>query len=232
MTWLPEALSPEVALGLTAVSLVASFITAGFGLGGGALLIAVMATLVPAAALIPVHGVVQLGSNAGRAALLLRAVHWPAVPAFAAGSVAGAAAGGMIAVDLPAPVVQIGVGLFVIWSVVATAPRALARWPVFAGAFSSFLTMFFGATGLFVAAYSRGLGLPRHGFVATHAALMTLQHALKVAVFAALGFAFADWAGIMLAMVVAGGIGTLLGKRLLDRTTDRRFRILLDTLLS
>jgi hypothetical protein len=38
-----------------------------FGIGGGAALLAVMASLVPPAALIPVHGVVQVGSNLGRA---------------------------------------------------------------------------------------------------------------------------------------------------------------------
>ena len=229
--WLPDAVSPALFWGLSALSLIASFITAGFGLGGGALLLAAMASLVPPAALIPVHGVVQLGSNAGRAALFLRAVHWPAVPAFAAGSVMGAVAGGLIAVELPPAAVEIGVGGFVIWSVFATAPRWLTAWPALTGLVSSFLTMFFGATGLFVAAYSRALGLARHAFVATHAALMTLQHALKVAVFGMLGFAYAEWAAVMAAMVVAGGIGTVLGKAMLDRTSDARFRLILDTLL-
>ena len=229
--WLPEAVSPGLFWALNALSLVSSFITAGFGLGGGALLLAAMATLVPPAALIPVHGVVQLGSNAGRAGIFLSAVHWPALPGFALGSLAGAGAGGLVALQLPPAAVEIGVGAFVIWSVLATAPRWLSALPVVTGALSSFLTMFFGATGLFVAAYSRSIGLPRHGFVATHAALMTVQHGLKVAVFGLLGFAFADWGGVILGMIVAGGIGTVLGKALLDRTSDRRFRLVLDTLL-
>ena len=64
--FLPEGLEQGAAFFLVATSFVASFITAAFGIGGGALLLAFMATLVPTAALIPVHGVIQLGSNAGQ----------------------------------------------------------------------------------------------------------------------------------------------------------------------
>ena len=63
------------------------------------------------------------------------------------------------------------------------------------GVFSSFLTMFFGGTGPFVATFVKAQGLDRMGHVATHAALMTIQHALKIVVFGFLGFAFAQWIG-------------------------------------
>ena len=91
--------------------------------------------------------------------------------------------------------------------------------------------MFFGATGPFVASYVKAFALPRHAHVATHAALMTLQHAAKIAVFGLLGFAFAAWAGFALAMIVAGFAGTLAGRRVLDRMSDRGFRRALDALL-
>ncbi|KUF11147.1 sulfite exporter TauE/SafE family protein [Pseudoponticoccus marisrubri] len=228
---IPEGLDQLVVLTLLATSFASSFITVAFGIGGGALLLAVMATLVPIAALIPVHGLIQLGSNAGRMALLLRAVSWPALPGFAAGSVAGCLLGGVMVVELPAAIVQVGVGAFVIWSVFARPPRWLRNMPVVTGAISSFLTMFFGATGLFVASYTKSLSLPRHGHVATHAALMTLQHGLKVAVFGLLGFAFAEWGLFVLAMILAGLAGTASGRLFLDRLDDALFRRALDVLL-
>ena len=175
-------------------SFAASLITAALGIGGGALLLAVMASLVPAAALIPVHGAVQLASNAGRMGLLLGHVHWPALKGFTLGSLLGAVLGGLVVVELPAWIIQLAVGLFVIWSVFARPPAWLPRFPVLTGGISSFLTMFFGATGLFVAGYTKAQNLPRHGHVATHAALMTVQHSLKVVVFGILGFAFGAWA--------------------------------------
>ena len=66
---------------LTLASLVTSFMTAAFGIGGGVVLIVVMALLVPPAALIPVHGIIQLGSNGGRVAIMAKDVVWrPMMP--------------------------------------------------------------------------------------------------------------------------------------------------------
>lgn len=228
---LPDALTEGAALFLLAISFVASFITAAFGIGGGALLLAFMATLVPTSALIPVHGVIQLGSNAGRVLILLGKVHWPALGGFFVGSVAGSALGGLIVVELPAAVVQIGVGVFVIWTVFASAPRWLRHLPVVTGAVSSFLTMFFGATGLFVASYTKSFDLPRHAHVATHGALMTLQHCLKILVFGILGFAFADWLWFIALMIASGFAGTVAGRISLDWIDEALFRRALNALL-
>lgn len=216
---------------LLAASFVASFITVAFGLGGGAVLLAIMASLVPPAALIPAHGVIQAGSNLGRAALTLKHVHWPAIPAFILGSIIGAASGGMLVIGLPPALVQTGVGLFIIWSVLGRPPRQLRDWPVMVGAFSSFLTMFFGATGMFVAVYTKALKLPRHGFVGTHATLMTVQHGIKTLTFGLLGFAFVEWLPFIAAMMVCGFVGTLAGRVILNRLDDIRFRRILDAIL-
>lgn len=51
---------------LLVTSFLTSLISGALGIGGGALLLTVLATLLPPAALIPVHGVIQLGSNVGR----------------------------------------------------------------------------------------------------------------------------------------------------------------------
>ncbi|MEM8689778.1 MAG: sulfite exporter TauE/SafE family protein, partial [Pseudomonadota bacterium] len=61
---LPPAIEPVWAALLIAVSAVTSFVTASLGLGGGVILLAVMALIVPGPAIIPVHGAVQIGSNA------------------------------------------------------------------------------------------------------------------------------------------------------------------------
>lgn len=137
----------------------------------------------------------------------------------------------MVAVELPPQYVQIGVGLFVIYTVVAKAPRWFSRWPLLTGLISSFLTMFFGATGLFVASFTKSHNLPRHAHVATHATLMTLQHGLKVVVFGLLGFAYGEWIWVILAMIGVGLIGTYAGRLILNRLTDARFGIALNTLL-
>ena len=230
-TLMPEGMAEATFAILLATSFAGSLITVAFGIGGGALLLAVMATLVPPAALIPTHGVIQIGSNIGRAAVTLRHIYWPALPACAAGSAIGAAIGGSVVVNLPPAWVQIGVDGFVMWSVLGKPPGAVRDWPFSVGVISSFLTMFFGATGLFVATFTKSQALPRHAHVATHAALMTVQHGVKSLAFAVLGFSFASWAGFIVAMIAAGFLGTLFGKVLLNRMDDRRFKLALNVML-
>lgn len=222
---------PALGLALMAASFLGSFITVALGIGGGALLLAVMASLMPPMALIPVHGVIQLGSNALRAGLLIRHAYWPPFAVFALGTGIGAAVGGSVVVNLPPPVVMIGVGAFVIWNVLARPPKWMSHLPFVSGAISSFLTMFFGATGVFVASFTKSLALPRQAHVATHATLMTLQHALKVVAFGMLGFAFGPWIGFIALMIGAGFLGTLTGRMVLTRMSDRNFKRALDGVL-
>jgi len=231
VTLLPPEVGPLLALGLAAASLGTSLIAAAFGLGGGAILLGLLAAALPPAALIPVHGLVQLASNTGRAALMIREIEPAPLGAFALGAVAGAALGGLVAVELPPGAVQALVGLFLLWSVAASPPAWIARTGPLAGATSSFLTMFVGATGPFVAAWVRTLGLPRTRHVATHAAMMTLQHLLKSLVFGLFGFAFAPWLGLVAAMALAGFVGTLIGRRLLLRLDERLFGRVLSAIL-
>ena len=82
--FLPDGMTDIVFLVLVATSFAASLITVAFGIGGGGVLLAVMAILVPPAALIPTHGVIQIGSNLGRALITFGRIFWPAIPAFAA----------------------------------------------------------------------------------------------------------------------------------------------------
>ncbi len=228
---MPPDVSAGVVTALLALSFGASFITAAFGLGGGSVMLASMAVLLPPTALIPIHGAVQTGSCVGRAATMLRHVVWERMPTFALGSGIGVVIGGMIAVNIPPWMVQVGVGLFIIWSVLSRPPEWVRKRALLTGLISSILTMFFGATGVFVATFTKAQNLGRHGLVATHAALMTVQHGLKVGMFAALGFAYLPWAGLIGGMILFGLAGTMSGQLVLNRLTDKRFMWALNAIL-
>lgn len=231
MTAMDAGLGWGVAVILIAVSLVTSFITAAFGIGGGIALLAVLASFIPPAALIPVHGLVQFGSNFGRAAIMLKHVKWPLVLPFTAGAAVGVALGGSVAVNLPPDILKIGLGLFILWSVLGTPPAFMRGSAVIAGAFSSFLTMFFGGTGSFVSAFVKSTGVDRFVQVATHSTLMTMQHLLKTIAFGFLGFAFGTWMPLIVAMIVSGFIGTLIGKQVLSRIDEAKFQTVLSAIL-
>lgn len=221
-----------IATALIVFSFLGSFITVAFGIGGGAVLIAVFATLLPAQAIIPVHGLVQLGSNAGRAVLTFEHLHRSIVPAFLLGSAVGVALGSAFVVQLDAAMIQIAVGLFIIWSILAKPPAFMRRSGGVTGVISSFLTMFFGATGPFVAAFVKTQQLDRMGHTATHATLMSIQHALKTLAFGFLGFAFSLWAGLVALLIAAGFLGTIVGRRVLLRIDEKLFRFTLNLILA
>ena len=101
---------------LCGISFLGSFIAAAMSLGGGILVLANMALYLPPAAMIPLHGVVPLGSNLGRMALLVRHVLSPVLPAFLAGTVFGSAVGEQLVVSLPTPFHHVFLAGFVLYA--------------------------------------------------------------------------------------------------------------------
>jgi len=224
---LPPDVSGLAAAGLVALALLTSALTAAAGIGGGLVLLGVMASFLPPVVVLPVHGVVQLGSNAGRAALMRQHIDGRIVLPFALGSVIGIVIGAKLFVALPTPILQAILGAFVlacVWLPTLKAAR-IPHWAfAIVGLVGSFCTMFVGATGPFVASFIRPERLERHAVVGTHATCMTLQHTLKVVAFGFLGFAFLPWVPLLAAMIGAGFVGTMLGRRLLDRLPHRVFQ--------
>jgi uncharacterized membrane protein YfcA len=217
---------------LIAASFVTSLITAAFGIGGGVILLVLMAMLVPPAALIPIHGIVQLGSNGGRVAIMAKDVVWRPIMPFVIGSTIGAIAGGLVAVQLPNWLVQLGLGVFIIIVVFTKLPSIQHRYIFAGGMISSFLTMFFGATGNFIAAMVKTMTLPPLPHVATHSMMMTFQHLIKVIVFGIVGFHFADYWALVLGMLVSGFVGTVIGRQFLVKAGQRYFKPILNTVLT
>ena len=79
-----------------------STLTAVLGVGGGMLLISVMAVAMPPAAIVPIHGVAQLASNASRGIFALKEISWQIVWPFLAGCVFGSIVGSNLLIRFPA----------------------------------------------------------------------------------------------------------------------------------
>ena len=221
---------------LVAVAFLGSAITAGLGIGGGLSVIVALASLVPAAAVIPIHGVVQLGSNVGRASVQRAHIDWRIVVYFIVGSLAGALLGGNLVVQLSEKTLKIVLALFILYAIWGPMRFGMSKiGPIMlavAGAVSTFVTMFIGATGPFVISVLAPSLADRRALIGTHSACMTMQHSLKILVFGLLGFSFGDWVPLLVAMVAAGYLGTLLGSRLLHWASEAVFRIVLKIILT
>ena len=230
----PPVLSSEMVGFLVICSAMTSMLTATAGAGGGVLLFAIMAWVMPLSALIPVHGVVQIGSNVGRLLLMLRSVQLAILLPFLAGSALGGALGAAVVVQLPPTIMQIALGAFILWAAWMKPPTFVVdrRAVALTGVVVTFLTMFFGATSLLIASVLRLLRLDRFSLVATQSACVIAQHGVKVAAFGFLGFAFAPYLSLVVAMIGAGFIGTLIGNHLLQKIADQRFQVMLSCVLS
>ena len=112
---------------LCGVSLLGSFASAALGLGGGMLVLATMTLFLAPAVLIPIHGVVQLGSNVGRSALMFRSVLREILPVFLIGTILGATIGANLVVALPISLLQLILVIFILYS--AWVPKFQASEP-------------------------------------------------------------------------------------------------------
>lgn len=236
LEWLlPPALDPLLAGVLLAASLVTSLVTAAFGAGGGVMLLGLMALWLPPVAIVPVHGLVQLGSNGGRFAMTWRKADWGALAAFAPGVVIGMALGAVALVRLPEQLWQVSIAAFILflcWG--PSLPKAaLGRFGiVVASAVTSFITLFVGATGPLVAAFIKQLHDDRFRTIATFSGAMTMQHLPKALVFGFAGFRFHEWLPWVAAMIGCGLVGTRLGLHLVNRMSNRVFQSLFSIVLT
>ncbi|MEQ6885003.1 sulfite exporter TauE/SafE family protein [Salicola sp. Rm-C-2C1-2] len=234
-SFLPPSLDPLTAGLLLAASLLTSMITAALGAGGGVLLLGLMAVWLPPVAIVPVHGLIQLGSNAGRFAMTWRRADWGALAAFAPGVIIGMAAGALLLVRLPEQVWQITIAgfiLFLCWGP-SLASAALGRSGIMlASMVTSFITLFVGATGPFVAAFIKQLHSDRFRTIATFSGAMLLQHLPKALVFTMAGFSFLEWLPWGAAMIACGLAGTRLGLNLVHRMGDHTFQRLFSVILT
>ena len=130
---LPEQVSLVAACILIFASFFTSALTAAAGIGGGLLMLAIMIYLLPIAALIPVHGLVQLGSNASRTWVQRANINWRVTWIFLVGSLLGAVLGVALAVQIPETYLLTFLGLFVLVMVWIKFPALKNASPSFVG---------------------------------------------------------------------------------------------------
>jgi uncharacterized membrane protein YfcA len=213
-----------VFLGLTALAGFTGAFGVVAGLGGGVLLIGVMATIFPPAVLIPLHGAVLLGTNLGRSIMMRREILRHLLPAFMSGALVGAIIGGNVVVELPTGIMQTTLGVFILYLCWFPPPAAIAYSP------RKFFAL--GAGGSLLAPFVAAACPDRQQFVATHAFLMTFVHALKILVFGFLGFTLMQYLPLILPMIAVSIAGSWVGRIVLRRMPEALFRRIFQIVLS
>ena len=118
----PESISNLTAYFLIFASMATSFITSAFGIGGGAVLLGLLAVKLPPVALLPIHGIVQIGSNLGRTIIFFKDIKKDTLIPFTVGTFIGSIIGGSVFIQIDAWLLQLSISLFILWSVFGKIP--------------------------------------------------------------------------------------------------------------
>lgn len=229
LPWTADHLSPADPIFWLVVlsSFIAAAISGAFAIGGGFLMMGVCAAFLPIAAVVPLHSALMLGTSLGRSFFFWRYVQWGIVVPFILGCLFGAPAGARIYVDLPEAVVALVVGVFMlaaVWFPPVTW-RPQLRHPFFVvGIIHSFLSALFSFGGVMQPLMLR-LRMDRMQIVATLAVSLLGMNLFKLGSYAAFGFDFRPYGPLIGASLLAGVAGSGLGRRMLERLPEERFRL-------
>lgn len=186
----------------------------------GAITFATMATLLPPAAVIPLHAIVEAGANLSRAWLLRQFVDWQFALPFIGG--------GLIGIVVAAPILSqafisqeilqvfLGINLLLItWMTLPSYGLSKRLFSVIVGLITSFLTLFVGATSPLVSTLISQRDQDHRRMLGTSAACMLFQHGVKIPIFGLLGFSITAHAKLVLFLLLAIILGTWLGRKVL-----------------
>ena len=212
--------------------IVASFVTATIsgilGMAGGITLLGVMTALLPAHTVVPLHGVVQLGSNWTRTWAFRRHIRWAVFWRFMLPAVVGVGLAALAWSSVKLTWFRAWIGIFILlflaWRRFKPTLRNLPYWSYgVLGLAAGLLSVFVGATGPFLAPFFLRDDFENEEVIATKAVCQTWLHLLKIPAFLALSFNYIPYLPLLTALIVAVIGGTYLGKHLLGKISKERF---------
>jgi len=102
ISFLPDTISLWGAVFLIILNLFCSFISTALSLGGGMLMLVSLSFILPPLALVPIHGIIQLGSNFARIFVSLKDLEIKVILPFILGNLIGTTFGANI-VEIMSP---------------------------------------------------------------------------------------------------------------------------------
>lgn len=210
-------------------ALFTSILSAIAGLGGGVVLLMVIAQFVAPTVAIPIQGAIQLASNSSRAWFLRSDVAWGPVGWSSILLLPASLLGVAIATSLPEDAIRVVLAVFVL--VLAWRPQRL-RWRggqelrapalVVVGGASGLINTTVGASGPVTSPFFKAATATHVAFVATAAVTQVLAHVSKLIAFTADGWSARDHLSVIAIGVVGVVIGSRIGTRLMGRFSEER----------
>ncbi len=217
-------------------SVITSCLSAIIGMGGGILLLGVLVMFLSPKDVVPVHGVIQLISNSTRWIVYWPHIQWPIVARFSLTVFPGALVGIWLFQKLDPLSLQVAMGTFILlatyWPKSKGVPTENYSIFFIAGALTGFLGIIVGATGPFLAPFFVRKDILKEQLVATKAFCQSCVHLVKIPLFGMVGFNYSEQSNLILILSISVILGTLLGKQLLGKISERVFKLLIKTALT
>jgi len=212
-----------------------STIAGVFGLGGGLVLVVMLPWFVPANAVVPIHGITQLGSNISRLMLSYRYVVWSLGPRFIFGTVFGIALFSLVLTSLSTKYIPVIIAIYLLLSLwIKAFEKLLSKIESFfvVGMLQGGLGLIVGAPGpLAITLLMKKLSHPDQ-IIATASLMLSFVNLAKVVTYAIFGFVFWDYIHSIIFAIIGAFIGSFIGTIIRKKVDPDRFLHLLKWLLT
>lgn len=202
---------------LSSLSFVTSLITGSIGMGGGLILLASLPNFIPAQAIIPLHGAVQLSSNISRWLFEIKKTCIKPLMYYFIGSLIGSY-GGFVLIDVInlayMPLILSSFILMILWTPIYEVIKRIPGRYFSLGIFQTAIALYVGATGPLSTSILYKDQYSRDNVIVTNAAINTLVNIAKIIVYSAIGFAFYEYLTLIITMSVLAILGSFVGARL------------------
>ena len=226
---------------------ITSSISAVLGMGGGIILLGIMAIIIPNGYMvIALHGIIQLISNTTRTFVFRKHLKIKLIKEFLIGAIIGAGLSATIifllikffevssASEIKVDFLKPLIGIFIIWYLFLKGPKKEKESKSFikVGGISGLASIFVGATGPLIAPFFLNSNLSKENIIANKAACQMITHLTKIPLF--IFFFNVNYIGeykLLFPLILAVFIGTNFGKKILDMIPEKIFIRLFKTTL-
>jgi len=219
---------------------ITSSISAVLGMGGGIILLGIMAILIPEGYMvIALHGVIQLVSNTTRTYVFKKHLKKDLVKEFSIGVFFGVMLSIAIIIiliqlfqvssanEIKVEILKPLIGLFIIWYLFLKGPKKEKQIGSFipVGTISGLSSIFVGATGPLIAPFFISRNLLKENIIANKAACQMVTHLTKIPLFIYFfNVNYLNEYQILFPLILAVFLGTNFGKKILSFIPEKLFR--------
>jgi uncharacterized membrane protein YfcA len=225
---------------LIIAAFITSSISAVLGMGGGIILLGIMAILIPEGYMvIALHGIIQLFSNTTRTYVFRNHLKKELIKQFSIGVFFGVFLSIIIIIiliqifqvssanEIKVEILKPLIGLFIIWYLFLKGPKKEKKTVSFipVGAISGLSSIFVGATGPLIAPFFLSRNLLKENIIANKAACQMITHLTKIPLFIYFfNVKYLEEYTILLPLIFSVFLGTNFGKKILSFIPEALFK--------